>query len=122
MDKSVGVNPVVTILAIIAFSSLLGLPGAILAIPLAAIIQVVVSYMVFEPQAPMSQEEGRGRASVLRYEAQQLRQDVQKQVRDKEGAIDSDSEKVEDLIESIASDVDSLLARQDASDAVEANS
>jgi predicted PurR-regulated permease PerM len=122
MDKSVGVNPVVTILAIIAFSSLLGLPGAILAIPLAAIIQVVISYMVFEPPAPMSQQEGRGRVSVLRYEAQQLRQDVRKQVREKEEVIDGDSDKVEDLIESIASDVDSLLARRDTSNAVEANS
>jgi predicted PurR-regulated permease PerM len=75
MDKSVGVNPVVTILSIIAFGALLGLPGALLAIPLTAILQVVISYIVFEPPEPLPKEEGRGRVSVLRYEAQQLRHD-----------------------------------------------
>jgi predicted PurR-regulated permease PerM len=35
MDESVGVNPIVTLLSIAAFGSLLGLLGAILAIPMA---------------------------------------------------------------------------------------
>ena len=109
MDKSVGVNPVVTILSIIAFGLLLGLPGTLLAIPLAAIIQVVVSYVVFEPPEPLPKEEGRGRASVLRYEAQQLRQDVRKQLRQKDEVVDGQADRIEDLIESIVSDVDSLL-------------
>jgi predicted PurR-regulated permease PerM len=122
MDRSVGVNPVVTILSIIAFSTLLGLPGALLAIPLAAIIQVIISYVVFEPPAPMAQEEGRGRASVLRYEAQQLRQAVRKQVRRKEEVASGDTDRIEDLIESIASDVDSLLSQQGTAEAVERKS
>ena len=109
MDKSVGVNPVVTILSIIAFGLLLGLPGALLAIPLTAIIQVVVSYVVFEPPEPLPKEEGRGKASVLRYEAQQLRQDVRKQLRQKDEVVDGQADRIEDLIESIVSDVDSLL-------------
>jgi predicted PurR-regulated permease PerM len=121
MDKSVGVNPVVTILSIIGFGALLGLPGAILAIPMAAIFQVIISYIVFEPPAPMPQDEGRGRASVLRYEAQQLRQDVRKQLREKEEVADSDSDRVEDLIESIVTDVDSLLSQRDNANAVEDN-
>ena len=46
MDKAVGVSPVVTILAILAFSTLFGLPGAVLAIPLAALIQILLNYAV----------------------------------------------------------------------------
>lgn len=122
MDKSVGVNPVVTILSIIAFGLLLGLPGTLLAIPLAAIIQVVVSYVVFEPPEPLPKEEGRGRASVLRYEAQQLRQDVRKQLRQKDEIVDGQADRIEDLIESIVSDVDSLLEDRSNVETTEASS
>lgn len=122
MDKSVGVNPVVTILSIIAFGLLLGLPGTLLAIPLAAIIQVVVSYVVFEPPEPLPKEEGRGRASVLRYEAQQLRQDVRKQLRQKDEVVDGQADRIEDLIESIVSDVDSLLEDHNNVETKEQNS
>ena len=119
MDKSVGVNPVVTILSIIAFGALLGLPGALLAIPLAAIIQVVISYIVFEPPEPLPKEEGRGRVSVLRYEAQQLRHDIRKQLRQKDDAVDGQADQVEDLIESIATDVESLLDERNDATATE---
>ena len=42
----------------------------------------------------------RGRASVLRYTAQQLMQDVRKEVREKEAVVNPESDQVEDLIES----------------------
>ena len=48
MDKAVGVSPIVTILAILAFSTLFGLPGAVLAIPLAALIQILLNYAVLQ--------------------------------------------------------------------------
>ena len=51
MDKSVGVHPLVTLLAIAAFGSVLGLAGAILAIPLAAIIQVLLNRYLLGPAA-----------------------------------------------------------------------
>ena len=40
MVRTVGTNPLVTLLAITAFASVLGIAGAILAIPLAAIVQL----------------------------------------------------------------------------------
>ena len=46
MGHSVGVSPVMVILAIFAFSSLLGITGAFLAIPLAAILQVLMDHLV----------------------------------------------------------------------------
>ncbi|MGE5222943.1 MAG: AI-2E family transporter, partial [Omnitrophica WOR_2 bacterium] len=42
VGKSVGVNPVVTLLALAAFTSLFGLAGALVAIPLAAIAQILI--------------------------------------------------------------------------------
>jgi GGDEF domain-containing protein len=46
MGKSVGVSPVMVIVAIFAFSSLLGITGAFLAIPLAAVFQVLMDHVV----------------------------------------------------------------------------
>ncbi len=46
MGHAVGVRPVTVIVAFFAFSSLLGLPGAFLAIPLAAIFQVLMDHLI----------------------------------------------------------------------------
>ena len=46
MERQVGLSPVAIILALLAGSSLLGLVGAILAVPTAAIVQVLVQELV----------------------------------------------------------------------------
>lgn len=46
MQKSVGISPLVTIIALLAGAALLGIVGALLAIPIAAAIQVFVSRVV----------------------------------------------------------------------------
>ena len=46
MRYSMGVNPIIVLLSLIAFGSVFGLVGALLALPLAAIIQLLVSRMV----------------------------------------------------------------------------
>jgi predicted PurR-regulated permease PerM len=76
MRKAVGVNPFVTLLALFAFSSLFGIAGALMAIPMAAIIQLLLNRFVFHPST-MEPEVSAGRdyASRLRYEAQDLAQD-----------------------------------------------
>ena len=88
MRKAVGVNPFVSLLAIFAFSSLLGVPGALMAIPTAAIIQLLLDRYVFRPGALETEvPTGRGLAGRLRYEAQDLAQDLRKQARlKKEGS------------------------------------
>jgi hypothetical protein len=56
---------------------------------------------------------GRDRLSVLRYEAQELVADARNQLREKSGlALDDQSDAVEDAIEALAADIDSLLARE----------
>jgi predicted PurR-regulated permease PerM len=42
MRKTVGVNPVITLLAIVAFGSLFGFAGLMLAIPMAAVVQILL--------------------------------------------------------------------------------
>jgi predicted PurR-regulated permease PerM len=46
MKHSMGVNPIIVLLSLIAFGSVFGLAGALLALPLAAVIQLLVSRVV----------------------------------------------------------------------------
>ncbi len=109
MDKSVGVHPLVTLLAIAAFGSVLGLTGAILAIPLAAVIQVVLNrYLLGSTASQPRQPCGRGAVSVLHYDSQQLLRDVR--LHDKAG--ETSAEKIDpfaEALEAIARDLDEEL-------------
>jgi predicted PurR-regulated permease PerM len=112
MDESVGVNPIITLLSIAAFGSLLGVLGAILAIPMAAIFQILLHRFLTGPAA-MEQEvpEGRDSLSVLRYEIQTLIQDMRQHVRNKELVPEEETDQIEEKIEAIATDLDSILAQ-----------
>ena len=113
MRKAVGVNPFVSLLAIFAFSSLLGVAGALMAIPTAAIIQLVLDRYVFRPDALESEApSGRDLAGRLRYEARDLVQDLRKQARLKKEGSDKTVRQIDqvmDEIESITTDLDALL-------------
>jgi hypothetical protein len=115
MRKAVGVNPFVSLLAIFAFSSLFGMAGALMAIPFAAIIQLLLNRFVFHPVDTTSEEStGRDLASRLRYETKDLEQDLQKQARLKKGGSAlrvKQIDKVMDEIESLTTDLDALLAQ-----------
>ncbi len=115
MRKTVGVNPFVSLLAFFAFSSLLGLAGALMAIPMAAILQLILDRFIFHPTAMESEvSPGRDYASRLRYEAQDLAQDLRKQARLKKGGSDlrvKQTDQVMDEIEAITTDLDALLAQ-----------
>jgi predicted PurR-regulated permease PerM len=122
MRRAVGVNPLVTLLSLLAFASVLGIVGALIAIPIAAILQLLVRRLLLESGDGATQEEiaGRDGASRLRYEVQQLVQDVRKQVRSKEDELEDDIDKAEDEIETIATELDTLLAELQPVEEVEA--
>jgi len=129
MDRAVGVNAISVILSIIAFSLLFGLAGALLAIPLAAIVQVVLGRLVFHTATSEAAPDtsdlivelqttgGRDWVSVLRMEAREIAEDVRKQMRKLETARELSDEHppIDDAIEAIALDLDSLLAQHDPS-------
>jgi predicted PurR-regulated permease PerM len=115
MDRSVGINPIITILGITAFGALFGFAGALLAIPLTAMVQIIATRLAFrEPSTP---EVSRSRAGLLRLAAQELIQDVRKSSRieaEDTTMIDPEVERAEDLLESIAVDLDKVLTDREA--------
>lgn len=120
MSKAVGVNPFVTLLALFAFSSFFGIAGALMAIPIAATIQLLLNHYVFHPTA-MEPETSAGRdyASRLRYEARDLAQDLRRQARLRKRGTElriKQIDQVMDEIETITTDLDALLAQANAAD------
>ena len=115
MRKAVGVNPFVSLLAIFALSSFFGIAGALMAIPIAAIIQLLLDRFVFQPGVTEAEgAPGRDTTSRLRYEAQNLAQDLRKQARLNKGGSDlrvKQIDQVLDEIETITTDLDALLAQ-----------
>jgi predicted PurR-regulated permease PerM len=114
MDKAVGVNPFVSLLSIFAFGSLFGIAGALLAIPIAAVIQLLLDRFLFHPADPESETStGRDRSSRLHYEAKDLARDLRKQARLKQGGSAITEKQIDvvlDEIESISTDLAVLLA------------
>lgn len=113
MSKAVGVNPFVSLLSIFAFSSFFGIAGALMAIPIAAIIQLLLDRFVFHPTIEISETvSGRDLSSRLLFETKDLVRDLQKQARLKKGR-PADKEKSIDLIlneiESVSTDLAGLL-------------
>ena len=121
MNKTVGVNPFVTLLALFAFGTLFGVAGALMAIPMAAIIQLALNHFVFQPvTVELKASEGRDYTSRLRYEAQDLIQDLRKQARNRKRGSDEKIVQIEhvmDEIETITTHLDELLAQTNNSDA-----
>lgn len=114
MDASVGVHPFVTILSIAAFGAVMGIPGALLAIPLAALIQLLLEHFVLEiGTAGPAAAEGRTRVSLLRYEAQHLAADIRQVVRTKEEQAGASIDALEEELEALAVDLDRVLAERE---------
>ena len=55
MKNSMGVNPIIILLSLVAFSSVFGFAGALLALPLAAIIQLVLDRVLNPPESSTGQ-------------------------------------------------------------------
>jgi predicted PurR-regulated permease PerM len=115
MSKAVGVNPFVALLAIFAFSSLFGLAGALMAIPMAAIIQLVLDRFVFHPaEAIEATVGGRDIVSRLRYQTNEFTKDLKSQARIPKDGGDVDVNQIDtvmDEIEAITTNLDLLLSQ-----------
>jgi hypothetical protein len=115
MNRTVGVNPFVTLLALFAFGTLFGVAGALMAIPLAVMIQLTLDHFVFkQPNVKMTDSDGRDQVSRIRYEAQNLIQDLRKQARERKRVPEQkilQTEHMMDEIETIAANLDELLAQ-----------
>jgi predicted PurR-regulated permease PerM len=111
MDRAVGVRPVVTLLALAIFELLFGLLGALLAVPLAAVFQVLLDRFVLSAPAPEQMDiGGRDRVALLRYQIQDLARDLRQQVRSKTEEADAEVDAAEEELEALLLDLDALLA------------
>ncbi|MBC7877302.1 MAG: AI-2E family transporter [Anaerolineales bacterium] len=113
MHKTVGVNPLITLLSMFAFGSLFGFIGLLLAIPITVVIQIVIDRSVLKEQEPeITLPEGRDSLSKLSYDTNELVLDVRKMVRHKEGEEEAEtSDQVEDAVESIAMDLSNTITQ-----------
>ena len=110
MKNSMGVNPIIIILSLVAFSSVFGFPGALLALPLAALIQLIVDRIV------LVSDEAKGRLEDNEISIQSLVEENQKLLKmiyagsgNGKSPLNEVSESVRVEINSIANDLDGLL-------------
>ncbi|MFO7167303.1 MAG: AI-2E family transporter [Chloroflexota bacterium] len=115
MDEAVGVKPVVTLLAFVGFAALFGLGGALLAIPLAAVLQVLFSEWMQRRASAKVEEPMQGRTLVdrLRYQARDLAEDLAGVMRAKEEDASMAADRVEESIEQVMADLEELLDRSE---------
>jgi predicted PurR-regulated permease PerM len=125
MDESVGVNPIVSLLALGAFGALFGFVGALLAVPLAAALQIILQRLLFavpiSAEAPvvptLPPDMSRSKLGVLRLEATRVAEAIRRQGRQAPDGESRDTtatrlqvDRIADEIEDIALDLDALLA------------
>lgn len=117
MSKAVGANAIVTLLSLITLSSLLGLAGALLAIPVAAIAQLLLDrFLLNRSQDVSAVITGRDFASKLRYDYLELIQDIRKVLRSKEQDTDDINDEIEDELEKVALRLETLVGQTNQSD------
>jgi predicted PurR-regulated permease PerM len=113
MNRAVGVGPMLTFLSIFAFGFLFGVPGALIAVPLAAVLQVLLDRVLDRSTADSAEPAGRGRTSVLRYRVQELNNDIRSWMRKGSGDAAEGAEHLEDEVENLALDLELLLAEKE---------
>lgn len=115
MDRAVGISPVVTLLAFVGFAALFGPVGGLLAIPLAATLQVLFRAWVEWIDAPQEHAlAGRGQRDRMHYQIHALASDIATHLRQKEVAASADADSVEEAIEQVLSELDAQLAERAA--------
>lgn len=109
MKSTVGVSPIVTLLAVVAFGSLAGVTGAVLAIPMAAVLQLLMDRYLLDPERHIARGPlARDREAALSWELRQVAADVRKLGRLR-AAPDGQAERVEDDLEAAAVELEHVL-------------
>ncbi|NTU81379.1 MAG: AI-2E family transporter [Chloroflexales bacterium] len=110
MDETVGVSPVVTLLAFVGFGALFGAGGALLAIPLTAAIQVLfTAWLQRAPSSAAVAPAGRTLADRLLYEARVLAADIAGHLRAKDAGVQAGVDAPEEALEQILHELEAIL-------------
>ena len=117
MNKVVGVNPFISILSISAFTSLYGIGGALMAIPLAAVIQLILDRTLLQKEPEVDGlSSGRDKLNLLRYETQEFLSGIRNQARQAQPGDTNNRTRIDTVMEEMemaARDLDSLLAQKE---------
>jgi predicted PurR-regulated permease PerM len=119
MEKAVGISPVVTMLAFVGFAALFGPIGGFLSIPLAAALQVLFAAWMSARNQYTDTDGGRSTIDRLRYQIQDLRNDVTDHLRHKEADAQSVNDQVEEDLEAVLIELQSLLEQKNENDLAE---
>lgn len=117
MGRTVGVSPVMVILAFFAFSSLLGVAGAFLAIPLAAILQVLMDHLIVHAGISETEETSEGSINgmaTMRAQIRRLRADGLQRLRSGLNRINlskGDKDDVDGRVDSLLGKADQALTQ-----------
>lgn len=114
MGSSLGVPPFLTLIVMLIFSTLFGLVGAFIAIPVTAVAKVLLEAVVEYLRERARDEMGRDRTSAMRYEIQELISDIRSQSRKRRSGENEELLELEDALETIALDLDILLQTTNA--------
>ena len=121
MDEAVGVSALVGLFAVLAFGTLYGLVGVLIAIPIAAVLQVLIDTLVVNAEpAPVAESGAKGPDLLGRLDS--LRQQARRRLRARTsrlgidpGTADHVVDAVDQQIEGAANRVEQLLAMVAAS-------
>jgi predicted PurR-regulated permease PerM len=106
MNRAVGVHPFLTLISLAVFYSILGIGGALLAVPMAAIFQFLINRFVFLPlQEPSLATNGRDYGSYLQLQAREITRDLRRQ----NSQLDDDIEPASPFQEQIEAVADELV-------------
>ena len=121
MEHSVGISSLVGLFAVLAFGVLYGVLGALVAIPLTVVIQVVLDHTLVNPEpVPDQSEPVNQQLNALHTRLQELRQRLRSRLRERESRMqtadtpaqtaDQVADSVEQKLERAVEQVESLLA------------
>lgn len=112
MNRTVGVHPFLTLISLAVFYSILGIGGALLAVPMAAIFQFFINRFVFLPlREPSLATDGRDYGSYLQLKAKEITTDLRHQNSKLEGETEQTSP-FQEQIEAVADELVQILQRQ----------
>lgn len=102
MGHAVGVSPLVGLFSILAFGTLFGILGAFIAIPLAAVIQVLLDSLLVNPEpAPEATTAARAPLAALRTRVQALRQLMRQRLRGRDSRMGIDPQTPEHVADAV---------------------
>ena len=112
MGHAVGVSPLVGLFSLLAFGTLFGILGAFIAIPLAAVIQVLLDSLLVNPEpVPEATTATRAPLAALRTRVQALRQLMRQRLRGRDSRMGIDPQTPEHVADAVDQQIERAVER-----------